>query len=83
MSRCDCLTRYWIVVEDYIGYGVTAYSESEAVKLAREAANEFGKDFTLVSITPNIDVQTLDAGHVLPNMGPPSNHGVWFPMLNL
>ena len=28
----------------------------------------------------NVDVSTLDAGHVLPNMSPPNIRGVWFPL---
>jgi hypothetical protein len=83
MSRCNCLTRYWIDVAGWIGYGVTAYSEAEALRLAQEAAELVGKDFTVISVTPDIDVRTLDEGHVRPNMGPPCNHGVWFPMFNV
>jgi hypothetical protein len=30
-------------------------------------------------VTEDVDIQTLDQGHVLPNMGVPSERGVWFP----
>jgi len=83
MSRCKCLTRYWIDVAEWTGYGVTATSESEALRLARDVAAEIHEGFTVISVTPNVDVQALDTGHVIPNMGPPSNYGVWFPRRNL
>jgi len=31
-------------------------------------------------VIENVDVSTLDAGHVLPNMSPPNIRGVWFPL---
>jgi len=34
-----------------------------------------------VKVTEDVDVSTLDAGHVLPNMYPPNERGVWFPKL--
>jgi hypothetical protein len=32
-------------------------------------------------VIEDVDVRTLDAGHVLPNMGDPSVRGVWFPRI--
>jgi hypothetical protein len=34
----------------------------------------------LVHAVPNVDVSTLDPGHVLPNMLPPNTRGVWYPI---
>jgi len=31
----------------------------------------------------DVDVRELDQRHVVPNMGPPSIFGVWYPRLNL
>ena len=31
-------------------------------------------------IIPDVDVSTLDAGHILPDMAPPNRRGIWFPM---
>jgi hypothetical protein len=36
-----------------------------------------------IEIIENIDVQLLDKGHVIPNMGPVVFKGVWFPRLNM
>ena len=77
------LRRFWFRVAGAHGFGVTAYSEEEAASMARGAASELGVSFELLEVIPDVDVQTLDAGHVIPNMGPPNFHGVWFPRLNL
>ena len=82
-TRCCVNRRYWIEVETGRGYGVTASSEADAIKLAERAAEEFGLPFVVLRIMPDIDVRTLDPGHVLPNMGPPNFPGVWFPRMNL
>ena len=35
---------------------------------------------TIAVLIEDVDVSTLDAGHVLPNMSPPVRRGVWFPL---
>jgi len=39
-----------------------------------------GEDFRVTDIIEDVDVSTLDANHVLPNMAPPNLRGVWFPL---
>jgi phytoene/squalene synthetase len=73
------LRRYWFRVAGSHGFGVTAHSEHEATNLAAKAAEKLGLAFDLIEVTPDVDVTTLDQGHVIPNMGPPNFHGVWFP----
>jgi hypothetical protein len=43
----------------------------------------FGDDPTpaIARVTEDVDVSTLDEGHVLPNIGIPTMRGVWFPAL--
>ena len=77
------LRRYWFSVPDTLGFGVTAYSMQEAESLAREAASRQGVRFEPSEVIEDVDVQSLDENHVVPNMGPPNFHGVWFPRLNL
>jgi hypothetical protein len=36
-----------------------------------------------IEVIEDIDVQLLDKGHVVPNMGPVVFKGVWFPFLNM
>ena len=66
------------------GIGVTAPSEAEARVLAEEAAAWFlPSGAHLTGMVADIDVSTLDAGHVLPNIGPSVVRGVWYPRLNV
>jgi hypothetical protein len=79
--------RYWIefAPEDAVplglgwGCGVTAVDWDDAVRLVTELLGTTPPD--AIRVTKDVDVSTLDAGHVLPNMHPPNERGVWFPML--
>jgi hypothetical protein len=78
------LRRFWFQADRGLGIGVTASSEPEARALAEEAASRYlPPGARLTGVIPDIDVSTLDASHVLPNIGPPAVRGVWFPMLNV
>ena len=79
--------RYWITWDDSanisppagvgLGCGVTAWNWDDAVQLLHE---RFGHELPPVaSVIEDFDVSTLDAGHVLPNMGVVVWRGVWFP----
>jgi hypothetical protein len=82
------LRRYWIQfgnprsVRDGLGYGcgVTAYNFDDAVALVEERVFKGPLPYPIVSTLEDVDVSTLDTGHVLPNMLPPNSRGVWFPM---
>jgi hypothetical protein len=87
------LTRYWFefnispgeltTYPSYAGLsygcGVSAYSYDDAIKILQEKL--FGKDPAppIEQVTEDVDVSTLDAGHILPNMGDPTSRGIWFP----
>ena len=81
------LRRYWIefAPNEAVplglawGCGVTAQDLDDAVGLIAEAIGAAPPD--PVRVSADIDVSTLDPGHVLPNMYPPDERGVWFPML--
>jgi hypothetical protein len=61
------------------GCGVTAYDKDDAMELIRKSLFT-GDDIPEVSrITENVDISTLDANHVLPNMASPLVRGIWFP----
>lgn len=62
-----------------LGCGVTGVDRGDAEALL--AASPLAKDGLppVREVIEDVDVQTLDAGHVLPNMGDPSMRGVWFP----
>ena len=75
--------RFWFPCSPGIGIGVTAWSRDAAEKIARETAAMMPGSQLIGDVIENVDVQTLDQGHVIPNMGPPNLVGVWFPLLNL
>lgn len=62
-----------------LGCGVTAVDRGDAEKLLAASALVEGGLPTVREVVADVDVQTLDPGHVLPNMGDPSVRGVWFP----
>ena len=80
------LTRYWITFKQVrestflnLGCGVTALGKPDALTLLQSA---LGQELPPIDqIIENVDVQTLDAGYIIPNMGVPTERGVWFPKL--
>jgi hypothetical protein len=80
----DHLTPFWFEFEAEpffgarLGCGVTAFSRADAEGLIRAAA---GRELPPIRrVVEDVDVSTLDRGHVLPNMGDVSVRGVWFPL---
>jgi hypothetical protein len=51
--------------------------------MARKAADEMAIDFEVLEVVTDVDVQTLDEGHVIPTMDLPNVRGVWFPRRNI
>ena len=79
-TRDQLLTRYWFLVPGIAGFGVTAYSLADALFLLEAEGVLVQRDTEVVE---DVDVSTLDAGHVLPNSGPSCFRGVWYPCLNI
>lgn len=75
--------RFWCRTAEGLGIGVTAPSKGEAQRPAREAADRSSLNFAVLEVIPDIDIRTRDQDHVVPNMGPPSVQGAWFPRLNI
>ena len=67
------------ILRSPLGYGVTAWTEDDALSLLRDALFQGGKPSGVAAITIDVDVSTLDSGHILPNMEPPIWRGIWFP----
>ncbi len=83
------LVRYWFEFDfqsyDDIphgigrGCGVTALGYDDALRLLQET---LFKEMPVPKINraiENVDISTLDAGHVLPNMEVATIRGIWFP----
>jgi len=64
-----------------IGCGITAYDMEDAESLLHERVFSVFGSRDVLEVIPDVDINTLDQGHVIPNMAAPSNRGVWFPRL--
>lgn len=84
----DVLIRFWVTLNEEgeirarssspLGYGVTAFDRDDAIELLR--ADVFGGELpTVESIIEDVDMSTLDDGHIRPNMETPAFRGVWYP----
>jgi hypothetical protein len=76
------LSRFWFPVAGHFGIGVTAFTLDEATRLATEVSERYSWG-RLGTPVKDIDIRGLDQTHVIPNMGPSSVRGVWYPFLNL
>lgn len=63
-----------------MGCGITAFDYDDAIGILKEKVFSGSKSLAFKKIIENIDINTLDAGHVLPNMKSPTQRGVWFPL---
>jgi hypothetical protein len=80
------LRRYWFTFESSespipmnSGSGVTAYDYEDALTLMREKVFH-GHLPSIRQCTEDVDVASLDARHVIPNLGNVLVRGVWFPL---
>lgn len=83
------LIKYWFEFETtqnvisrglQIGCGVTSFSYADALQLIKKKIFEDGLLPQITNYVENVDVRTLDRGHVIPNiMWSPSERGIWFP----
>lgn len=62
------------------GCGVTAFDLSDAMSLLQARVFRERPIPQVRDLVEDVDVSTLDPGHVLPNMTPPNIRGVWFPL---
>ncbi len=82
------MTRYWLKFKGslpdlppglVLGCGVTAFDYADAISIVQQKVFK-GKELPEIKTKiENIDISTLDKGHVLPNMKDPTLRGVWFP----
>ena len=63
-----------------MGYGVTAWTEDDALAILKAKVFANGPLPDNPTFTPDIDISTLDAGHIRPNMGSPNWRGIWYPL---
>jgi hypothetical protein len=83
------LRRYWFRFDNAapnqaaslspLGYGVTAWTQEDALALLGAALFGGGSPAVIAEIITDVDVSALDSGHILPNIEPPHWRGIWFP----
>jgi len=89
------LHRYWLEFQRQdavdlnlrMGCGVTAFDVDDALALLAAVIGRdvpqpalVKEDVDVSTLDAGVDLATLDAGHVLRNIYPPNERGVWFPM---
>jgi hypothetical protein len=62
-----------------MGCGVTAFTEQDVLNILKDRIFRETGDLDVQSLVADIDLTTLDSGHVLPNIGDVTIRGVWFP----
>jgi hypothetical protein len=63
-----------------MGCGVTASSKEQALELLMERVFRSQPMPLIKNCIEDIAMSELDTNHVLPNIGNPSQTGVWFPL---
>ncbi|SEO63322.1 hypothetical protein SAMN05192574_11056 [Mucilaginibacter gossypiicola] len=84
------MTRFWfkfgfnnsevIPYGTRLGCGITAYNYEDAVAILTEKVFRNNPLADIAQCIENVDISTLDEGHVLSNMDQPNVRGVWFPL---
>ena len=80
------LTSFWIIPRGAplgAGYGVTAFSEPDALRLIREAGYGLPADSSELEIRPGVGPDDVDPTHITPNAGPSVVRGVWYPFVKV
>jgi hypothetical protein len=62
------------------GCGVTAEDYDEAIALMVERVFKGGPLPPITKTIEDVDIASLDGNYVLPNIGLPLIHGIWFPV---
>jgi hypothetical protein len=61
-------------------WGVTAWTVDDARNLILESGR-FGQSLPPITrLVEDVDISTLDENHVLPNMAPPNERCIWYPL---
>jgi hypothetical protein len=61
------------------GCGVSAFTLDDAMNILRERLLSDHIERAVARVVTDVDVSTLDPGHILPNLGLPTQRGIWFP----
>jgi hypothetical protein len=80
------LRRFWFKFERLptptainLGCGVSAYDYDDAISLLQERMFGPNGPPAIEQCTQDVEIQTLEKNHVLPNIGNLDARGIWFP----
>jgi len=84
------MTRYWFKFDAKhddknipfglnMGCGITAYDYEDALLILQHKVFKSKEIPSSIQVIKNIDISTLDSGHILPNIAPSNRRGVWYP----
>lgn len=83
-------TRFWFEFESEnafslppgigIGCGVTAFDYNDAVRIIDSKIFKQTSRPPFKKIIQDVDIRLIDQNHVIPNMKPPNERGIWFPL---
>ena len=83
----SALHRFWFTFKNpppfsplKLGCGVTAYNSEDALAILDKTLFANSTPPEIDTITEEVDIQSLDENHVIPNMGVVVIRGVWFPL---
>ncbi len=84
------MKRFWFEFENIgyenlpagvvIGCGITSNNYDDAIQILSEKVFKNYPIPKIVKLVEDIDISTLDTGHVKSNMSSPNLRGVWFPL---
>ena len=84
------MKRYWIEFSKDPGHelplfaargvGVTARTKEDALNIVYSSILAGHPRPAVAKLIEDVDIATLDEGHVRPNMGNPVAPGIWFPL---
>ena len=82
------LTKYWFEFDTAdsllrYGIGITAYSYEDAINIMQAELFKNQSMLAIKTYIEDFDVRTLDANHILPNIGPVNIRGIWYPLISL
>lgn len=64
----------------YLGCGITAANYEQAMLLLKTKVFYDVELPNIIECIENVDIRTLDQGHVIPNMRAPIYFGIWYPL---
>lgn len=82
----SALTAYWIDGPDPkgpLGYGVTAFSLTDAVEIVRRAGYQLPDEASALQIRADVKPADIEHRYVREHMGPIVVRGLWYPFLDV